>query len=418
MTEEPTQPEIIQLLHPRLDVLLVDSDVLLERLNAALATAQTIAIDAERASGFRYGQKAYLIQIAVRDQAIFLLDTTANFDEMLLSTFRNFCNQKTWIIHAASQDIPCLREYGLYPSDILDTELAGRLLGYPKVSLGTMCETLLHIGLAKEHSAVDWSERPLPSAWLNYAALDVDVLFDLWDVVEVQLRAASKYEIAKAEFDHLTLPNSKPEKVERWRSTTGIHELKQVRQLTVIKSLWEAREQLAKEKDVAPGRLVPDQSLVAAVKSEPKSKSELGSLRSFTGRASRTYLDLWWSAYEHGMQTKDVVEAKAKHVGIPNHRNWASKFPQANLRLQWMRILLKKLSEEQQIPVENLVAPDLVRNLCFAPPELNDNNISQELSKGGARKWQIALIGPLFLEALGKDVPPEPEQLPITSVGP
>ena len=99
--------------------------------------------------------------------------------------------------------------------------------------------------------------------------------------------------IAIQEFSHLTLPAEKTEKLERWRSVAGIHELKQVRALTVVKSLWDAREKLAKEKDVAPGRLVPDLSLVSLAKAAPKTKSELASLRSFTGRASRTYLDLW-----------------------------------------------------------------------------------------------------------------------------
>ncbi|NDD25343.1 MAG: ribonuclease D [Actinobacteria bacterium] len=411
MSDTSSDTEVIALTKPRLPTLLVDTDSELENMLSKMKSAKTIAIDAERASGFRYGQKAYLIQIAVQNVGIFLLDTTIEYDSNLKTELEKSVNGKTWIIHAASQDIPCLEEYGFRPQSLFDTELAGRLLGYPKVSLSTLCESLLSLGLAKEHSAVDWSARPLPESWLNYAALDVDVLFELAEVIEGELHKQGRYEIAIQEFSHLTLPAEKTEKLERWRSVAGIHELKQVRALTVVKSLWDAREKLAKEKDVAPGRLVPDLSLVSLAKAAPKTKSELASLRSFTGRASRTYLDLWWAAYEAGMQTNDLVELKAKSSGIPNHRNWPNKFPEANIRLQWMKRLLKILADETRIPVENLVAPDLVRKICFEPPESTKRAIRNRLEAGSARKWQIELVEPLLVEALQKtELPPAEEE--------
>src|SRR5665811_474404 len=81
-----------------------------------------------------------------------------------------------WILHAASQDLPCLSELGMWPDKLFDTELAARLSGLPRVGLAAVIENLLGLGLAKEHSAVDWSTRPLPQSWLGYAALDVEVL--------------------------------------------------------------------------------------------------------------------------------------------------------------------------------------------------------------------------------------------------
>jgi len=409
MTDEEPKAEIPQLLSPRLPVFLVDNNAELEKYIEVLSKANVLAIDAERASGFRYGQKAYLIQVALEDVGIYLLDTVPNYDETLANNLRTQINSKTWIIHAASQDIPCLSEYGFHPVKILDTELAGRLLGYPKVSLGVLCEQLLGFSLAKEHSAVDWSERPLPQAWLNYAALDVDVLFELWSQVDLALSTANKKEIAEEEFEFLTKPLVKEPKIDRWRSVTGIHEIKDQRQLTIVRALWQAREELAREKDVSPGRLVPDQSLVAAVKASPRSKSELASLRSFSGRASRTYLDLWWAAYEKGNQTHDLAELRVKSTGIPNHRNWPSKFPEANIRLQWAKRLLKGQSEKLEIPVENLITPEIVRTICFSPEEF-ELNPSQYLKSRLVRNWQIDEVVPVLLEAVAKsDLPPAEE---------
>jgi len=413
MTEPEEKPELPLLSSPRLPSILIETE---ESLNSFLEVLREnnkpIAIDAERASGFRYGQKAYLIQIAIQDRAIYLFDPVANYSDESRHSFIELVNEATWIIHAASQDIPCLNEMGMYPSKLVDTELAGRLLGLPKVSLGTLTEHYLGFSLAKEHSAVDWSTRPLPAVWLFYAALDVDVLFDLWAAVEAHLNEDNKLSIAQQEFEYLTRRQERVAKVERWRSVTGIHELKDQRQLTIVKHLWEVRENLAKDKDVAPGRLIPDGSIIAAVRANPKSRSELSSLRSFTGRASRTYIDDWWNAIQKGQTTLDLVELRPKSTGIPNHRNWPSKFPEANARFLWIKKLLVELSVEIQIPVENIVSPDTVKAICFEPPQLELLSITDYLLAKGVRHWQCELVAEHFLFALGQITPPKVEEEP------
>ncbi|NBQ92521.1 MAG: ribonuclease D [Micrococcales bacterium] len=410
MTEE-LDAAPLPLLKPRKNYHIVQNDNDLNELLRNLDDVENrIALDAERASGFRYGQKAYLIQVAFENSDIYLVDPIASFNETLLEKLRDLVNSRTWIIHAATQDLECLREFGLVPRKILDTELAGRLCGLPKVSLGTMCEIFLNVRLAKEHSAVDWSTRPLPDSWLNYAALDVDVLFDLWECVEQELLKQGKLEIALEEFQNLTNQVQKPEKIDRWRSVTGIHEIKDVRQLTIIKSLWEAREHLAKQKDVAPGRLIPDSSLINAVKAAPKSKSELSELRSFSGRASRTYLDLWWDAYESGSTTTALVDLRQKTVGIPNHRNWANRFPEAHTRLIWSKKLLQEVSVELGIPLENLINPDALKHICFEPDGTTLKEIEDYLNRLGVRSWQINLVSGVLVEAFGKTELPEGEE--------
>lgn len=405
------EPTAKPLLKPRLEYFLVDTDLKLKQLLAVLKkNSSPIAIDAERASGFRYGQKVYLIQIAIKGQAIYLIDPIANLDSNLLDELKSSINSFTWIIHAATQDLECLNEFGLVPKKLFDTELAGRLLGLPKVSLGTMCESLLGLSLAKEHSAVDWSSRPLPEEWLNYAALDVDVLDELWLKVKVELEKANKHYLAIEEFEFLTLPTTRTPKLERWRSTTGVHEIKDARQLTIVKWMWEAREELAKQKDVAPSRLIPDLSIIAAVKAMPKSKSELAELRSFSGRASRTYIDTWWDSFQKGSLTHDLVELRPKAIGIPHHRNWPNKFPEANLRLTWAKKLLQELSLNTSIPVENLLTPDILKSICFEPNGFDRTEISSDLEQRGARKWQIDLVSPILAEAFSKTDLPESEE--------
>jgi ribonuclease D len=230
--------------------------------------------------------------------------------------------------------------------------------------------------------------------------------------VSKDLQTQDKFSIASEEFAALINQPAKPVKQDRWRSLTGLHEIKDVRSLTIAKTMWEAREELAINKDIAPGRLVPDLSIVAAVKAMPKSKSELASLKTFSGRASRTYIDVWWEAFTLGNTTKNVVELRLKATGIPNHRNWPLKFPDANARLLASKAAIAELSEKKQIPAENILSPDILRSICFEPPSLLDTNqIAYYLRTKYAREWQIDLLLPLLVKSLTAQAPVVTESL-------
>ncbi|MCX7522449.1 HRDC domain-containing protein [Microbacterium sp. STN6] len=346
-----------------------------------------LAVDAERASGFRYSQRAYLIQIFRRGSGTFLLDPPAlgRLDDL-----NAVIGGDEWVLHAASQDLPCLREVGLDPHTIFDTELSARLLGMPRVGLGTVVEELLGIHLAKEHSAADWSTRPLPQSWLTYAALDVELLVDLRDIEAEMLDAAGKAEIAAQEFQAELDKKPKPARAEPWRRLSGVHSIRGLRSLAVARSLWEARDQLARELDVSPGRLVPDASLTAAAIAMPASKRDLAALKAFSGRASRTELDRWWAAIEEGVSTDDLPVLRPHADTMPPPRAWAERNPEAHERLKHARAALAAISEERSIPVENLLLPEAVRRLCWSPPaELTPAALADAMREHDARPWQI-----------------------------
>ena len=402
MTDEAITP----LLKARRNVVFVDDA---ESLAAAVAKLETsfgeFAIDAERASGFRYGQRAYLIQIARRDGDIYLVDPASISEDGAPLAFEQLAKllfKDAWILHAASQDLGCLADLGLKPSSIIDTELGSRIAGLPRVGLGAVVEHYLSLGLAKEHSAVDWSKRPLEPAWLDYAALDVDVLHDLADALMSDLSAKQKMEWAKQEFEHLLGFKPKAEKLDRWRGTTGLHEVKSQQGLAIARELWQAREALGQKLDVAPGRLIPDSSIAFAAKSAPRTRPELAAAKQFAGRASRTYLDTWWAAIEQGRNSRDLPPLRLPATGIPNHRNWPAKFPKASARLQCTRYRLTELATKLEIPIENIVSPDTVRQICWVERDSVDATaIETELQALGARDWQIDLIAALIADSIG-----------------
>lgn len=403
MTEEVIELPLLE--KPRVsDVRLVETAAqLFEAIRLLTASNGPFALDAERASGFKYSQRAYLIQVHRVGTPIFLIDPIgiAAEDQEALKMLGDLLHSDEWILHAASQDIPCLRELGLVPKFVFDTELGSRIAGLPRVGLGAVTEHFLGLRLAKEHSAVDWSTRPLAADWLNYAALDVDVLLELRSEIAMLLESQGKIEWATQEFATVAAMQPREPKVDRWRGMSGMHEVRDARSLAIARELWQARENLAEKLDVSPGRLIPDSSIVGLAANPLKSRPELAASKSFSGRASRTYLDTWWAALSEGLNTRDLPPTRAPHVGIPNHRTWANRHPDADARLKAVRAGFAELSEKLQVPVENLLTPDFARQLCWEPPTPIDiSQVQTALNAMGARQWQVEITAEVLVQAL------------------
>lgn len=424
MSESPAaseSPELPLLENPRVNVHFITNHLQLAEVVARLAASKgSIAIDAERASGFKYSQRAYLVQIRAANTDIFLIDPAATPEIVSSKEFAELAalmKDREWILHAATQDLPCLNELGLYPGAIFDTELAGRLSGQPRVGLGALTESLLNFRLAKEHSAADWSTRPLPDSWLNYAALDVDLLHELATAVEALLNEQGKLDWAKQEFQALMSFKPKAQKLDRWRGITGLHKVQDRSSLEIARQLWNAREALAQKMDVAPGRLIPDSSILVAATQKPRTRPELAAMKSFSGRASRSYLDTWWDAIQSAHKATELPALKPEKTdALPNHRNWINKYPEADRRLKLAKASLLELSEKKLVPLENLLMPELLRQVSFAPPEdLSTSVLSEKLSQLGARPWQIELTAGLIVEAfnLAETAPVDPKVEPL-----
>jgi ribonuclease D len=381
-----------------------DTDAGLAEACAALAAAQgPVAIDAERASGYRYSARAYLIQLRREGSGTFLLDPTA-FSS--LAPLAEVLGEAEWILHAATQDLPCLAEVGLRPASLFDTELAGRLLGYPRVGLGTLVETVLGKRMRKEHSAADWSTRPLPEPWLEYAALDVEVLVELREALLAELEAAGKAEWAHQEFDHL-LAHEAPVRHEAWRRTSGMHKVRGRRGLAAVRALWETRDALARDRDVTPGRIVPDAAIVAAARAMPRDRQALLGTRGFHGRGAERYANRWMAALREAaeMPEADLPTRAPRTDGPPVARAWAEKDPVAARRLAVAKEAMTALAERVAMPVENVLTPDYLRRVLWTPPATREpaalaEAVGEALTRLGARPWQVELATPVVVEAV------------------
>lgn len=407
-TAEAAPPETLQAAHSEVSVIETRA-AYLAAVDALAAGTGPIAIDAERASGYRYSQRAYLIQVFRQGAGTFLFDPPA------IGSFRELNDviaPEEWILHAASQDLTCLREVGLDPTRLFDTELAARLAGLPRVGLGAVVEDLLGIHLAKEHSAADWSTRPLPQSWLVYAALDVELLVDLRDQLAIILDRDGKTAIADEEFSSVLARDFVIVRSEPWRRLSGVHVIRGGRNLAVARELWLARDAYAREIDTAPGRLVPDSALVGAARMLPESKRDLAGMKEFTGRASRSQIDRWWNAIQAGMTSDDLPDLRVASDVLPPPRVWSDKNPDADKRLKAARARITEVASVMSIPVENMLTPELLRRVSWSPPAYVDrSSISEILTDLGARTWQIDATAQVIADAF-VEASQTPEQSP------
>ncbi|MEU8589299.1 ribonuclease D [Streptomyces sp. NPDC048664] len=402
---DDVEPAPIPLLEPREGIppVITDADALAEVIAAFGAGSGPVAVDAERASGYRYGQRAYLIQLRREGAGSALIDPVACPD---LSKLSEALDGVEWVLHAATQDLPCLREIGMVPTSLFDTELAGRLAGFPRVGLGAMVENVLGFVLEKGHSAVDWSTRPLPEPWLRYAALDVELLVDLRDALEKELERQGKLEWARQEFDAIAAaPPAEPRK-DPWRRTSGMHKVRRRRQMAVVRELWQVRDRIAQRRDVSPGKVLSDAAIVEAALALPPNVHALAALGGFGNRVGRRQLEQWQAAIDQarGLPEAELPQPGQPVTGPPPPRAWADKDPAAAARLSAARAGVSALAEELNMPQENLISPDTVRRVCWEPPQPGGTDaVATALAGYGARPWQVEQITPILVTALADE---------------
>ena len=382
------------------------------------------AIDAERASGFKFSARAYLIQIKRQGGGLHLIDPIPfGPNHRLFIELNELLQSDEVILHASTQDLPCLRELGINPKKLFDTELGGRVAGLPRVGLGPLLESLMEVSLAKEHSAADWSQRPLPQEWLNYAALDVELLVELREKVYGLLASANKWEWASEEFQAILDAPPPPPRVDPWRRTSGMHKIKKRNQLAIVRALWTVRNEIAQEVDISQGRLLSDAAIVeiasvAHVKTLKTKKDLERALRPLGLRARwMENAATWISTISDALALAEDQwpQARTDSDSLPPIKIWRERFPEKYAPLTHAKALLLAKAEELSIPLENMITPEYIRRICWNAPK---GEVAQALATLGARSWQIEIAAPILESALLETIPlaapesAEPEEAP------
>ncbi len=409
----------------------INSDAGLKTAIKELAAGSgPFAVDAERASGFRYSARAYLIQIKRSGGGLHLIDPIPfGLNNPLLASLDELLNTNEVILHASTQDLPCLREIGINPMKLFDTELGGRIAGLPRVGLGPLLESLMGVTLAKEHSAADWSTRPLPQEWLTYAALDVELLVELRDAMYEILKSAGKLPWAEQEFASILKAPPPPPRIDPWRRTSGMHKIKRRDHLAIIRELWLARDELASAQDIAGGKLLNDSAIIELCLAAPLTKKELEKALRPIGLRARWLENstIWLEAIARAIALPEAEwpAMRTQSDALPPIKLWRERFPEKFAPLSHARALIEAIATHNSIPVENLISPESIRRICWSPPSGSTSTrdeaaVGLALAALGARPWQIDLVAGALADALLEREPlviEEPESEPVEEGG-
>lgn len=384
----------------------------------ALAAGEgPLAVDTERASAYRYDDRAFLIQLRRAGAGTFLIDPETH--RGAVAALPPVVNELTWVLHAAASDLPALTDLGLYPAELVDTEIAGRLLGLPKVNLAALTEELLGVSLAKGHGREDWSVRPLPGAWLDYAALDVELLLELADALVAALAEMDRVEWLRQESEAVRrsflpgdagLPTNRPAE-ERWRTMRGMGRLKKPEQLAVGRALWMERDRMARGRDVSPVTILPHDVLAAMAEKLPRGERDIAALRGFP-RRRKGAAKHWDRVMRSALRTPRAewpAPLRTAGPSRPHHRYWAEKAPEAAVLADALKEAHERLAGELGIQPETLLRPSAIRDIAWtmsgagsAPGDVpsNDADVRAMLTELGALPWQVDLMAGLIAEAV------------------
>lgn len=358
-----------------------------------------IAVDTERAMGIRYSNRAYLIQLKRADSEIILLDPIGIEDQ--LSPLVSAMNAE-WILHAADQDLPCLRELGFEPASIFDTELAGLILGFDRVSLQSMVAEVLGWALAKEHSSADWSVRPLGPELRAYAALDVDLLAELREELIAMLTTAGRLEWHRQECEDVRLRPAPTPSAQPWRKATRQAGIRDRRALAMFRELWNARDGIAKSRDLAPGKVFPTRVLAELAMRKPRSRADVVHSTLMRSKERQAFVDPWWRAINTAWHLDDAAlpdrRYKEKDQPFPPQTRWSSLNPEAEVRWGIVRPTVIHHADELGIRQDVLLKPAYQKQLAWEGWK-DESELRTKLAEYGARPWQIDQVTTPILTA-------------------
>lgn len=396
------------------DFELVDSPEGFRFAAAALAQGRgPFAIDTERASAFRYDDRAFLVQINRQDAGTFLIAPEGH-REAVADILGPVLNGEDWILHAASEDLASLALLNLRPGYLFDTELAARFAGFTRPNLGAMVEHVTGVELEKGHGREDWSTTPLPADWLEYAALDVVYLADLADALAQQLDADGMLGFAEQEFAHLIATRSVTPEPKTWRDLKGLSSVRSQAGLQVAKRLWEIRDAEALEADASPGTILPNRAIVGIAKALPSTLAELDAVREFHPRG-RKEAHRWFGHVQDALDAERSTwpGMQGRPANTPPTRgNWERHHPESWESLLAARKLVAETARELGISPELLLSPAVLRQVVWeaardTPRSSTTGPVAsrgtgfayQRLVGAGARPWQAEIVAPLLAQA-------------------
>lgn len=289
-----------------------------EDLAPVLATMDepVVGVDVERADAPRYFRTAALIQIGTAS-SVMLVDTVAM--PRVPAIVSQFLCERTSILHALENDLDPMRVAGVEVDDVVDTGIAAAVLGMP-TGLDPLLQEVLDVALSPDKSKyqrANWELRPIPQGMVDYAAGDVIHLAELWADLATRLEETGRRSWYDEELDarvDQAFADSR-----EWTRTKGANRLNPARR-AVLKALWTERERLARTQDVAPNRVIREDTLVELAERPADNVRDLMARNPRRNRPGRGHAEQLFDAQQIGLDAAPIPRPRGARFGEDERR--------------------------------------------------------------------------------------------------
>jgi ribonuclease D len=336
-------------------LILVDSAPALAECMRRLSVARSLAVDTEADSFHSYFHRTCLLQISAADDD-FVLDPLAVDPAALDPLFADPGIEK--IMHAAENDIRALkRDYSFSFKNLFDTMVAARMLAYPRWGLADLLRDAFGVELDKRYQRFDWSSRPLPSAPLQYAAMDTHYLPALRDRLYAELEEKGLLEEAQDAFVALeATPAAEggfdPE--DFWR-VKGAYDLEAALR-PALRELYRLRDESARRLNRPPFRVVTDSTLIALARAAPTGLQALEEVPGMTPYLVQRY-------------GRAIIAAVRRSVGMPPIAVLRARRDEAALaRYDALRAWRNARAAERHVEGDVILSNSVLRAIAATPP--------------------------------------------------
>lgn len=345
---------------------------------AALMNEPLVSVDTESNSLFAYQERVCLIQFSIPDED-YLLDPLALDDlSSLAPLFAAPEIEK--IFHAAEYDVIMLdHDFGFKFSNLFDTMVAARILGWKAVGLGSILRDQFGIQVEKKYQRANWGRRPLPNEMLTYAQLDTHYLISLRALLKAELEKAGRWALAEEDFRRGCQVTSHHERdsADCWR-INGARDL-EPRQLAVLQEICKYRDQVASSMDRPLFKVINNNTLYNIAEACPRSMRELESVHGLSHKQARWLGRGLLSAVQDGLKTKKPP--KFPHKPRPSD---AYLLRVDRLR-QWRKNTARNLGVESDVV--------LPKDLLYKFAETNPQTFEQVSEIMTAVPWRLEKFG-------------------------
>lgn len=194
---------------------------------------------------------------------------------------------------AGRTDLRLLRELGLVPTRVFDTQLAaGFTRCGGRIGLGDLAQSLLGVKMDKSAATSDWRVRPLSATQLEYAANDVRYMLEMRERLLDELDRVGRAEWFADEMQEL-LRETADEGLADSDLWTTVRRARKLREspsaIAVLRALAEWREATARTVNIAPALILSDDAIVQLAAAPPTTLQQLGTVRAARGSTVRLH---------------------------------------------------------------------------------------------------------------------------------